>query len=168
MVDSLYYTENYFKDHIKSKNIQNVSNLTIISINIANLFSKLRFFKVFLNNITTSENQPDIIVVTETHISESTNTGYSKEELRQIIPGYNFYHVGRETKKGGGVGVFVSQKLECETKVLEIARFREEQFENVVIKLPNIIKTGKFNTNKSIIIAAIYRQPNRELRSIHE
>ena len=115
LVDSLYYTENDFKDHIKSKNIQNVSNLTIISINIANLFSKLRFFKVFLNNITTSENQPDIIVVTETHISESTNTGYSKEELRKIIPGYNFYHVGRETKKGGGVGVFVSQKLKCET-----------------------------------------------------
>ena len=46
--------------------------------------------------------------------------------------------------------------------MLELARFREEEFENVVIKLPNLIKTEKFNSTKSLIIAAIYRQPNAD------
>ena len=54
-------------------------NITILTINIANLLSKLGSLKVFLNNITTQTNKPDIIVVIETHISEITQAGYSNQ-----------------------------------------------------------------------------------------
>ena len=109
--DSLYYTDTDFVDFISSRKFSNKQNLTIISLNIANLLAKLRSFKLFINNITTSYNSPDIIIVVETHISKSTNTGYSENEVRSILPGYEFYHKGCTVKKGGGVGIFVSKQL---------------------------------------------------------
>ena len=162
LTDSLYYTESDFVNYVKTQDIRNISNLTLITINIANLLSKLKFLKIFLNNITTINNQPDIIVVVETHISEVNNSGYNQQDLRKLIPGYNFYHKGRSVKKGGGVGIFVNEKLDSETEVLQLARFREEHFENIIIKLLNIIKNGNENCSKSLTIAAIYRQPNTE------
>ena len=141
LCDSLYYTESDFADCISAENIQNDNNLTIITLNIANLFSKLRFFKLFINNITTTKNKPDIIVVVETHITESTNAGYTPEELKTIVPGYDFYHRGRESKKGGGVGIFVSSTLSSEAETVELVRFQDEHFENIVEKtIKRIVK----------------------------
>ena len=97
--DSLYYTESEFTQFCELKNFKNGDNLTIISLNIANILSKLRSFKTFINNITTSENQPDIIIVVETHITNSTNAGYTQTELQNILPGYRLFHNGRTTSK---------------------------------------------------------------------
>ena len=69
--DSLYYTETDFVDFISSRKFSNRQNLTIISLNIANLLAKLRSFKLFINNITTSYNSPDIIIVV---LASSTRT----------------------------------------------------------------------------------------------
>ena len=160
LTDSLYYTETDFVDFISSRKFSNKQNLTIISLNIANLLAKLRSFKLFINNITTSHNRPDIIIVVETHISKSTNTGYTDKEIRSILPGYEFFHKGRTVKKGGGVGIFVSKQLAGDTKILDQIRFTEEQFENIIVQIPNVISTGNSNLKKDIIIAAIYRQPN--------
>ena len=132
--------------------------MKIITLNVANLFSKLRFFKLFINNLTTSDNKPDVITVVETHITESMNAGYSPEELKNIIPGYRFFHKGRMAKKGGGVGVFVCDSLGGEVE--ELVKFQEEQFENIVVKIPNVFKSHNKDSSKDLIIAAIYRQPN--------
>ena len=69
--DSLYYTGTEFIDLINSRNFSDRQNLTIVAINIANLLTKLRSLKLFLHNITTPENTPDIIVVVETHLTNS-------------------------------------------------------------------------------------------------
>ena len=37
--ENLYYTETEFTDFIEQSNISNVNNLTIVSVNIANLLS---------------------------------------------------------------------------------------------------------------------------------
>ena len=160
LCDSLYYTETDFADCICAENIQNGNNLTIITLNVANLFSKLKFFKLFIENITTTKNKPDIIAVVETHISETTNAGYTPEELKNILPGYVFYHRGRVSKKGGGVGIFVSGTLSSETETIELVRFQDELFENIVVKIPNTFKNHKKDCDKNLIIAVIYRQPN--------
>ena len=160
LCDSLYYTETDFTDYIINENITNENNLTIITLNVANILSKLKFFKLFISNITTSNNRPDVIIVVETHITESTNAGYTPKELKTIVPGYDFYHRGRVSKKGGGVGVFVSDALGSEVEAVELARFQDEYFENIVIKIPNIFKNHKKDCDKNLIIAAIYRQPN--------
>ena len=88
--DSLYYTETEFVDFISSRQFKNGQNLTILSMNIANLMTKLRSLKLFLSSINTPENIPDIISVVETHISRFSNTGYTEAELRSILPGYCF------------------------------------------------------------------------------
>ena len=162
LCDSLYYTESDFVDYINSSNVHNESNLTVISLNIANLLSKLHSLKIFLNGISTAKNKPDIIVVVETHLSNTVNSGLSQHELKTIVPGYNLYHRARDTKKGGGVGVFVSDKLNSEAEILELARFQDEQFENIVIKIPSAINNHKNRSVKDLIVAAIYRQPNND------
>ena len=52
--DSLYYTETEFLDLITSRKFSDRLNLTIFSINIANLLTKLRSLKLFIDNIKTS------------------------------------------------------------------------------------------------------------------
>ena len=159
--DSLYFTETEFNDFIKERKYCDNSNLTVLSLNIANLFSKLSSLKIFINNISSASKQPDVIVVVETHIREAT-IGYSEAELKNILPGYSFFHKGRSTKKGGGVGIFVSRNLESEAEIYNDnkIKFSEEIFENLVIRIPKIIKTGRGNSKKDLVIASIYRQSN--------
>ena len=127
-------------------------------------FLNSTFFKLFVKNITTKENKPDIIIVVETHISDKTNAGYSQAELRNILPGYRFFHIGRKSRKGGGVGIFTNNDLHCEAEICkevsDKVKFSEEQFENIVIRIPGIISTERNNCNRDLIIAAVYRQPN--------
>ena len=101
--DSLYYSETEFVDLLTSQRLSDKQNLTIFSINIANLLTKLRSLKLFINNISTPEKSPDIIVVVETHLTKNNSAGYTESELKSLIPGYEFYHKDRTTKKGGGV-----------------------------------------------------------------
>ena len=75
LLDSLYYTETEYVDLINQENYSDVNNLSIISLNVANLLSKLNSLKLFLNNISTKGKRPDIIVVVETHISSVTDAG---------------------------------------------------------------------------------------------
>ena len=97
--DSLYFTETEFNDFMKERKYCDNSILSILSLNIANLFSKLSSFKIFINNISSASKRPDVIVVVETHIKEAT-IGYTDNELRNILPGYSFFHKGCSTKKG--------------------------------------------------------------------
>ena len=116
LTDSLYYTESEFVDLISHENYSDLTHLSIISLNVANLLSKLSSLKVFLNNICTKEKRPDIIVVVETHISDLVNTGYTPNEIANLIQGYRFFHRGRVSKRGGGVGIFVRKDINSDVK----------------------------------------------------
>ena len=59
--ENIYYTETDFTDLLETINFSHKDNLTILSINIANILSKLNSLKIFLNNL--KGNKPDIIVV---------------------------------------------------------------------------------------------------------
>ena len=58
LTDSLYYTETEFVDLISHENYSDLTHLSIISLNVANLLSKLNSLKLFLNNIHTIEKKP--------------------------------------------------------------------------------------------------------------
>ena len=158
--DSLYYTGTEFIDLINSRNFCNRQNLTIVTLNIANLLTKLRSLKLFLHNITTPENTPDIIVVVETHLTTLTKAGYTEQELRSIIPGYEFFHKERKNKKGGGVGIFVTERFSNKVKILDQIGITEEHFENLILQIPNCISTGNNIYKKDLTLAAVYRPPN--------
>ena len=137
--DSLYYTETEYVDLVNQESYSDVSHLSIISLNVANLLSKLSSLKIFLNNISTSKKKPDIIVVVETHISALNNTGYTPNELANLIQGYNFFHRGRVNKRGGGVGIFVRKDINSDAKeCIEIhskVNYIEEVFEYITVEI---------------------------------
>ena len=56
--DNLYYTETEFIDLIETGGYCTDKNLTIVSLNIANLLSKLNSLKHFL--VSLKKNKPDI------------------------------------------------------------------------------------------------------------
>ena len=91
LLDSLYFTESEFNNLMTQCHI-NSDNLTILSLNIANLLSKLNSLKTFLNYISIKHVSPDIIIVTETHISDFINI-YTPDELRNRprIPPEKFF-----------------------------------------------------------------------------
>ena len=83
-----------------------------------------------------------------------------------MLPNYQFFHKGRNVKKGGGVGIFVFKNLNREAIIYPDThgkvRFIEESFENLVISIPKAIETGNGSIKKDLVIAAIYRQPNSD------
>ena len=158
--DSLYYTESELVDMFRNRDIRNSHNLTILSINIANLLTKLRSLKLFISNISTPDNRPDIIIVVETHITKLSNSGYTESELKTIMPGYVFFHKGRTTMKGGGVGIFISELISSKAMILEKIEFVDQYFESLVVHIPNVVSTPKHSSKRDLIVAAIYRQPN--------
>ena len=115
--DNEYFTETDFIDLARAANIKKVENLFILSLNIANLLSKLNSFKSFLSNLSCNGCKPDLIFLVETHISEQQQSGYSKEDLTNIIPGYTFFSQGRKEKRGGGVGILTNNDINLEPKI---------------------------------------------------
>ena len=105
--ENLYYTECEFSDFLTTGSYGNDDNLTILSLNVGNLLSKLSSLKLFIAKL--QDNRPDIIIVTETHISNLRNGGYDRESLKHLIQGYGFFHEGRGQKRGGGGGYFCEQ-----------------------------------------------------------
>ena len=164
LLDNQYYTETDFLDFTRDANYSDATNLTILSLNIANLLSKLNSLKTFLNHISSGGNKPNIILVVETHINESTNHGLDNNAMLNLIPGYRFFHKGRKSKKGGGVGIFVSDDIKAEATICEhtVKRvgFIEEQFENLVVRIPACINSNTHGSKKDLVIVTIYRQPN--------
>ena len=97
-----YFSETDFREFQTHQNLSDSNNLTIISLNIANLFSKLSAFKIFLDNIVTQNNRPDIIILVETHILEkSNNAGYSQsgsmsKKILQVSFQKNLFYASRD------------------------------------------------------------------------
>ena len=76
--DSQYYTEEEYVNLVIDKDPHG-KKLKVISLNIANLFSKLSNFKTLIQNITYKNFIPNVIIVTETHIQ--CNQGRKKSDL---------------------------------------------------------------------------------------
>jgi hypothetical protein len=96
LCDSNYHTPTDFRDMITAKNINNDENLTIISINIANIMTKLDHFKIFIKDLNTKRNKIDIIALTKTHLTETKINTYTKGELENLLEGYVFICKGRK------------------------------------------------------------------------
>ena len=111
-----YYTINEYLDYLRKETISDKTHLKVLSLNIANLLAKLSSFKVFLETISNTSNRPNIIAVTETHLHNFMNHGYTSLGLQNLLPGYKFFHEDRKTKRGGGVGLFIENILSDNAK----------------------------------------------------
>ena len=151
-----YFTETELNNFLIQKRISDSSHLKLLSLNIANLLSKLKSLKLLLQNISNESNQPNIVTISETHLNESKNYGYSNTELKNLLPGYQFFHKDRKNKKGGGVGIFIENKLADNVSIEKNDYFQEEVFESITTKISDFpTESG----SKNLIILTVYRQP---------
>ena len=126
--DSQYFTETDFLNLLTNEKLSDQTSLKIISLNIANILSKLKSFKIFIQNLSNESNKPNIIAVTETHLYNNQNHGYTENELQNLLPGYKFFNPNRKKKKGGEVGIFVDNRLTTDAKVESNELFMDEIF----------------------------------------
>ena len=80
------------------------NDLVVIQLNIQGLSSKHTQLLDLINN-TVQDKDPDLILLSETWLTPYSPT------LK--IPGYDFHHLDRQNRKGGGVGILSSINLRC-------------------------------------------------------
>ena len=113
-----------------------------MQLNIRGLLGKLSNLKDLVNKVSRGKTV-DLILLCETWQNKNSPT--------ITIPGYNYVHKSRKHKMGGGVGIFISERIRfTEIKVND----NYECIEYVAINI-----TTK-NNNKSITVGSLYRPPN--------
>ena len=123
------------------KHVMNSSDLTIVQLNVRGVISKTSKILYFLNNTT----EADIILLCETWLTPFSPT--------INVPGYEFYHIDRQNKRGGGVGVLIKHEIRHSLDVK--FKFESECFENISLLIE--LKNGR-----KLLASSMYRPPNTD------
>lgn len=140
-----YYTHEHF-----NKTVEGHGNLSILHINSRSLYANFCNIKDYLQQFP----EPfKIIAISETWINEVKGADF-------VLDGYDFKHVSRQNKTGGGVAFFVDNTIQY--KVLEeMTMVVNNILECITIEL---VKKGK----KNVIISCVYRTPGSNIEVFTE
>ena len=117
-------------------------DLLVMQLNIRGLLGKLLNLKDLINKASRGK-KIDIILLCE--------TWQNKNSPAPSLSGYNFVYKSRRHKMGGGVGIFVSERIRFNEIKINV---NYECIEYVVINI-----TTK-SENIAITIGSLYRPPN--------
>lgn len=123
------------------------NNFSIIQINCRSLLHNF-------NNITSliERNAPDVIAVSETWLKQG-------DEAYCNLRGYNFISCPRKEGRGGGVGVYISNKWH--SSIIEDATLSlRDVCEGIVVEL--------HYDSYSLIVASLYRPPAGDLEQFNQ
>jgi len=137
-ISSLFYE----LPNIISK-FKNTPNPIFLNINIQSLHSKYQPLKSFILELTNNK-----VPVYAVALQEIWNVQYL-EDLK--IPGFDLFINQRKKYRGGGVGFYVKENLECKI-VKNLTLMTEKIFESITIEI-------KINKQK-FTLANYYRSPN--------
>ena len=70
------------------------------------------------------------------------------------VPGYEFYHIDRQNKKGGGVGILI--KSEIRHAIDLKLKFESECFENISLCI-------ELRNGRKLLVSSMYRPPNTDV-----
>ena len=129
-------------DYVDSDYTCNVDDLCVIQLNIRGLCSKQSQLKQMIDNCM-SERIPDMVILCETWL-----TLFSPSVT---IPGYDLCHKDRQSKRGGGVALLISNKVRY--KMLNIKSSCNTTFESICAEL-------ELKNKQKLIISSLYRPPN--------
>ena len=118
------------------------TNLTILQLNVRGVLSKRDRLTDLFNDIR-KEHRVDVALLVETWLNKNN-------AKRFMLPGYRYYGSHRKNKKGGGVGVLVSQDVEC--RIRKDLSLDVPNFESITVE----IKTH----SDSFFVCSIYRPSN--------
>ena len=138
IVDSCDYLD--YGELTKDKRDKN--NLTVLQLNIRGILNKQDKLKTLLDDIK-NDSRVDVVMLVETWLNKNN-------DKRLKIPGYQFFGFHRKQKRGGGVGILVSQELQCRTRKDLCLNLLD--FESITME----IRTH----SDSFYVCTIYRPPN--------
>ena len=119
-------------------------------INIESVGNKTNKIKCLIDEL-----RLDICVIIETWLSNNVSDSSKIKEMTPIS--HNFYHVPRENRWGGGVGIFTKKAF---TKVQTINIENYNSFEYMDIKITS--------ENKNVRLIIVYRPPNKSKKTFLE
>ena len=117
-------------------------DLKVIQLNIRGLNSKL-FDLNELIDTSFKPHQPDLILLSETWLKQHSPI--------PSIAGYKLERCDRTARKGGGVGILISNRCKYQRRI-DLEKTNNNSFEACFIEL----QTGKTDT----LIGSVYRPPN--------
>ena len=141
-----YYDENSFQKLIKSSYN---SNFSILHLNIRSIANK---YDDFVNYLASLNHEFSIIGLTETWLTKDNLNNFP-------IPHYKYIGQVRNTRQGGGVGLYINKLYE----------FTERN--DLSTNIENIIEAQFIEINSqpnNIIIGVIYRPPNGKYKQFEE
>ena len=145
-LDCKYYTTSEFST--KFSTVQSSIEISVMHLNIRSLNSKTRAFCTFINLL---EFEFDIIILSEIW-------SYNIDFYSKLLHGYSLYTDLPENSNVGGIGIFVSDSLNCKVRndlrLPKLANYRVEDLWLEVVK-----------NKRTYIIGGIYRHPNQNIGS---
>ena len=134
--------------YITSDNLNSLpcmANFSILQVNCRSLCKNLQSLEVLLSNCHTL---PTIITVSETCLHDN-NTAYYD------LPNYNFISLPRTGKKGGGVGIYISNSLSYCLKT-DLSLIMAGVCEYIVVEIDTC-------TNGKVLLVSLYRPPDTDM-----
>ena len=135
-----------YSEFTADKSYGNRDTLSILQLNTRGILNKRDTLKSLLNDIK-KDSRVDVVLLVETWLNKTT-------AKRFMIPGYKFLSSHWKHKKGGGVGVLVSQDLDCRPRP------------DLSMNIPNLESlTVEIKTHSSsILVCSVYRPPNSKVK----
>ena len=132
--------------------------LNIVHLNVRSLFNKIDLCRTTLYNANIH-----VLGISETWLNNTIPTSLMN------IPGYTLYRHDRiflntvmnQIKKGGGVGVYLSNQMDCTVHQLSDLNSSSENIECQWLEL-------KFANQRNVIICNVYRPPKGNVKQYME
>jgi hypothetical protein len=121
-----------------------VSQFSTLHLNIRSL---VRNFQKLTELLDILNMQFSVIGITETWLQDSAHL--------VDINGFKFFHKHRSNRKGGGVGLYMSDDFEAKVRD-DLCFVNEELAESLFLEIPRA-------QGKNIVIGVIYRPPNQSV-----
>ena len=129
-------------DYVKGQFSITANDLCIVQLNIQGICTKQSGLKQLINNCIEGRT-PDIVIICETWL-----TPFSPSIK---IPGNEFCHKDRTSKRGGGVALLILNRLRF--KIHENVQCPTTTFEEITAEIS--LKSGQ-----KLIVSSFYRPPN--------
>ena len=139
-----FYSPDDFNDYITHRAIHD-SNLSMIHMNCRSI---LRNFDDIHSLLDTLSITFSAIAVTETWLRDDSNLCN--------IQCYKFERTNRESRRGGGVGVYIQDKITY--KCRKDLDLNGDHMESIFVELDNV-------NAKNVILGVVYRPPGQSIQS---
>ena len=138
-----YYIEESFNNLMHKENISN--ELSLLHLNVRSIKNKYDELCDYLKSLKIDFS---IIGLTETWLTDNYANIFD-------IPGYKFIMANRKNKNGGGVGMYITEKVDFKLRE-DLSVFKENILESLFVEFKTVKDT--------VVVGILYRPPNSRLK----